>query len=550
MSLSGLLTSLYGAYVKLERFFVFIVAAIVGITLYITTRIVFFCVTQCMWYETIAAALFLAAELFILMHSITYFFNVLAALKLEKLEREFNVQTNTYPPVAVVLCSYKEPLELIERGLICMRNLEYPNKQLYLLDDTPYDRQWDSAEVISAYKQSVEAVCKKVGVSLFRRKWRGAKAGMINDFLDYLVGLPHLGSQLFAFYRNPTPEKPKYLVVFDVDMNPLPTFLQHVVPIVEGDSNLAFVQTPQYYTNINDNHMANAAGIQQVVFYEYICKGKSLDKAVFCCGTNVILRISAILEVGGMDETCVTEDFATSLNMHMKGWDSAYLGKILCFGNGPTDLRAYLSQQNRWAHGTLDVGRKTVFEFFKNRSRLPAAKWWSYFISCSYYLSAIAFVVLLTMPCLYIFFDIRSYLFNPYVYMVICIPYLSLSLSSFVCTLTRQKYKLRHVLITMIMMAITFPQIMRASIRGLMKKELAFLVTPKDKGIFRFRLRELWPQILSCVVCASAVTWGILRSHYGDEPFFAILFNVIWLVLHIITVAPIIYFNNPEDEFL
>ena len=36
-----------------------------------------------------------------------------------------------YPPVAVVVSSYKEPLSVIEDTLTCFYNMTYPNKQLY-----------------------------------------------------------------------------------------------------------------------------------------------------------------------------------------------------------------------------------------------------------------------------------------------------------------------------------------------------------------------------------------------------------------------------------
>lgn len=525
------------------------IIAIVAMCLYGLARLFYYFYTTCAWYETLAASLFIAAELFMLTHTITYFFNVLAALELEeKSVRDVHQDVHNlqnFPPVAVILCSYKEPLDIVEESLICMHNLEYPNKQLYLLDDSPYHKPWDTPEAIALYKKRLEELCKSIGINLFRHTWRGAKAGMINDFLDYLVGLPHLGSQCMYFQQNISKEKPKYLVTFDADMNPLPTFLQATVAKIESDPNLAFVQTPQYYTNILDNSMADAAGIQQVVFYEYICKGKSLDKAVFCCGTNLIMRISTLLEVGGFDESCVTEDFATSLNIHLKGWDSAYLGKVLAFGQGPTDLKGYFSQQSRWAHGTLDVGRKTVFEFFKDWTRLPVAKWWSYFISCSYYLCGIVFLILLSMPCLFIFFNIKSFLFNPHVYMIICVPFILINFLAFILTLRRLDYKTKDILQTMNMLYISFPQITVASFRGMFKMPLQFLVTPKGKDIKRFSLFGLWPQVASCLLCAAAVSWGFTRSYYGDEPFLAIVFNVVWLMVHIVAVSPLIFFNNP-----
>ena len=41
---------------------------------------------------------------------------------------------------------------------------------------------------------------------------------------------------------------------------------------------------------------------------------------------------------------------------------------------------------------------------------------------------------------------------------------------------------------------------------------------------------------------------GVTRVLYGEELFMAMIFNLVWLGLHIVCVSPIIYFNNPERQ--
>ena len=201
------------------------------------------------------------------------------------------------------------------------------------------------------------------------------KAGMINDFLAFLEGRPLEGSELQHFQKSGTSGTEKYVAIFDADMNPLPDFAESIVQIMEKNEKIAFVQTPQYYTNFETNRVARAAGLQQVVFYEYICEGKSLQDAMICCGTNVMFRRKALVAVGGFDDTSVTEDFATSIKFHSMGWSSRYFNRICAFGMGPNDLGGYFKQQFRWALGTVGLFRPILWKMIHSPRLLSPGRW-------------------------------------------------------------------------------------------------------------------------------------------------------------------------------
>jgi len=244
--------------------------------------------------------LLILCELFMFMHSFGYFLNVGCVSA-----RDARAGTSdppvpalaSAPPVAFVMCSYREPLAVIEANMVCFRNLTYPAKRLYLLDDTPYDQPCADPEALLRYRADVESLCRRIGVNLFRHRWRGAKAGMINDFLDFLAGRERDGFEFTTYQRGVSGREAKYLAVFDADMNPLPDFAEPLVASLENDDRLAFVQTPQFYSNTS-NRVAHGAALQQAVFYEYICDGKSMQEVMPCCGTNVMFRIAALEEVG------------------------------------------------------------------------------------------------------------------------------------------------------------------------------------------------------------------------------------------------------------
>lgn len=532
-----------------------VVAALLLLTIlaifsYLVVRVSLFLITDLIWYDKIVALLLLGAETFILIHGLGYFFDILHVITnptaAAGIQGPIPLLTS-YPPVAIIVSSYREPLSVVTDTLTCFYNLTYPNKHLYFLDDTRYDLAKDDPEKMRAYRQSIDEMCQDIGVNLFRRQWRGAKAGMINDFLDFIEGHPKPGSTFTSFEKSPRTEKEKYIFVFDADMNPFPDFVEPLVAIMESNPKMAFIQTPQYYSNFENNRVARAAGLQQVIFYEYICEGKSIEDAMFCCGTNVIFRREALVGVGGFDESSVTEDFATSLKFHLQGWSSAYYNRVCAFGLGPEDLGGYFKQQFRWALGTVGLFRSILWEFFRNFRKLTLAKWWEYFLSGTWYFVGWVFCIMAICPILYLYLNVPGYFARPDVYFLFFLPYFTLSLAMFLATLHLRQYKVKDIVQGMLLNAISFPVFMRASTLAMLGVKGTFAVTPKGESN-ALPLRSLWPQLATAILSFGAIIWGAMRLYYEREPFYAILVNMIWCSYHFLLFSTVLYFNHPEES--
>lgn len=493
----------------------------------------------------------LGAEGFILIHSLGYFFNVFRVINqagnFTPIIEE--PKLGSYPPVAIVVASYKEPLTILKDTLVCFYNLSYPNKHLYFLDDTRYDLPWDTPENKLKYCRSIEELCQSLDVNLFRAKWHGAKAGMLNDFLQFLSKKKREGFEFYPYAKITSHEVEKYLIVFDADMNPLPDFVEYLVDIMEKRPKVAFTQTPQYYTNFEFNRVARAAGLQQAIFYEFICEGKSQQGAMFCCGTNVIYRRQALEEVGGFDEDSVTEDFSTSLKFHKGGWESMYLNKVSAFGMGPEDLGAFFKQQFRWARGTIGVFKKLPKEFFLYFRKYSINQWWEYFLSSTHYFIGVVFFIMVLFPIIYLFFNVPSYLADPVIYACAFLPYISLSILMFIWTLKKKHYKISSILSVFIFNAVSFPVFIKAAISALLGIKAGFEVTPKS-GSAILSLRSLMPQISLGLLCVLAIVWGIQRLYYEREPFYGLFLNVFWTVYNFFSLSSILYFNHSEESHL
>jgi cellulose synthase (UDP-forming) len=521
-----------------------------SVSVYLAVRLLLFMLSDYSWYEQFIAFLLLAAEAFILVHCFGYFLNILHVV-LRNREIVPSLQPpeplEIYPPVAIIVSSYKEPLEVVEDTLTCFYNLTYPNKYLYFLDDTRYDAPNLDPEVMGRYRLAIDTLCKELGINLFRRKWHGAKAGMINDFLDFLAGRNREGFEFSNFFPRRGEEEIQYIIVFDADMNPFPDFVEPLVARMEGDRKLAFIQTPQYYTNFEYNRVAHASGLQQAIFYEYICEGKSLQDAMFCCGTNVIFRREALEDVGGFDVTSVTEDFATSLKFHMRGWRSAYLSKVCAFGMGPEDLFGYFRQQFRWALGTVGLYRTILIAFLKNPKMLSWVKWWEYFLSGTHYFVGWVFFILVMCPVLYLTLDVPSYFIKPEFYILIFTPYIVFSMSLFLWTLRSRKYRIQEILFGLILTPVTFPVYMRASLLAMLGVRGTFGITPKG-GSTCLPLHALWPQLILAVLCFFSLVWGLLRLYYEREPVSALVVNCFWCLYHGLILSSVLYFNFSQRD--
>jgi cellulose synthase (UDP-forming) len=493
-----------------------ILLALVAVIIYVVTRSVLIGYADYVGFDRLTAIGLLLAEMFIIIHGVGYALNIFRAYKSasdkDQMQKIALTSLPDEPSVAILVAARHEPKEILEETFISIRNLKYKNKDIYFLDDSSK----------STYKKEADQLGKDLGLNIFRRKIRhGAKAGIINDCLKKI--------------------KHKYIVVFDADQNPLPDFLNRVVSLMESDQRLAFVQTPQFYTNVGNSQIAKAAAFQQAVFYEYICEGKGSQDAMFCCGTNIIFRKEALDQVGGLDESTVTEDFATSFKFHQNGWKSLYYNHVYAFGMGPEDLTGYFKQQYRWANGTITVFKKVLKNFILHPFSLSFKQWWEYLLSGSYYLIGLVVFVLMLFPILYLLLDVPSFFASPQIYFLAFLPYIILSLSVFYFILKERNYTLGDLFKGQVAGFITFPVYLKAALFSLFGRKATFGITSKLKGNF-VAYSKLWPQILLLLCNYVAIVWGINRFIY--ERNLAIIINCFWAFYHFLLLSSIFYFNE------
>jgi len=271
--------------------------------------------------------------------------------------------------VDVFITVYGEELSKIRRTAVAALAIEGKHRT-WILDDGRSDE--------------VKALADELGCHYVRRlSSGGAKAGNINHALSIAKG--------------------DFFCVFDADFVPRPEFLVETVPFFENDT-VAFVQTPQTYGNLI-NMVSRGAGYMQAVFYKFVQPGRNHFNAAFCVGTNVIYRRAAINDIGGIYTDSKSEDVWTSLMLHERGWKTIYIPKTLAVGDAPETIEAYTKQQLRWATGGFEI----MFNHnpLSPRRKLTMDQRIMYLVTATHYLTGIAPGLLLMVPPLEVFFDLR-----------------------------------------------------------------------------------------------------------------------------------------------
>ena len=158
------------------------------------------------------------------------------------------------------------------------------------------------------------------------------------------------------------------------------------------DPKVAFVQTPQYYANGDENRVAAASWSQQALFFGAIARGKDGLDAVFCCGTNVLFRREGVRERRRVPDQLVDRGLRALHLAARARLDVGLRAGGPSRGLGPEDMAAYVSQQQRWARGCLSGLPRAL------RAKLPFKLKVQYVLSASYFLSGWTVLIYMSFP--------------------------------------------------------------------------------------------------------------------------------------------------------
>jgi cellulose synthase (UDP-forming) len=382
--------------------------------------------------------------------------------------------------VDVYITVYGEPIETVEQTATAARDL-IGKHETYILDDGESD--------------TVKAMAERIGVGYIRRKQhKHAKAGNINHALGVTNG--------------------EFFVVFDADHTPKPNFLQETMPFFASPKT-AFVQTPQFYNNTH-NPIARGAAFAQQLFYRFICTGKNRFNAVFCVGTNVVFRRSAIEEVGGIYEKSNSEDIWTSILLHEAGYVSIFIPDVLAEGQAPDTIAAYTKQQLRWATGGFEI------LFTHNPLRAPKMSLdqkMQYFSTVTFYLLGVAVALLFLVPPMAIFMDMTAVnasgsLFD---WLLHYLAFYGFYFGVTIYCMSGFKFE------TLVLASASFPTYIKALWNVITSKAVGWTAT--GKRVSEKPLNYLVPQILVFLFLLASTIFGVILVLGGKPMSLALVWN-------------------------
>lgn len=239
---------------------------------------------------------------------------------------EKDVHSQRYlPSVDVFVPTYKEPDYIVRRTVIGCQAMAYPNKTIYILDDTR--------------RPHIQQLATELGCEYITRPDNShAKAGNLNNAIKHTNG--------------------ELITIMDADFVPFRNFLNRTVGFFQ-DSQVDLIQTPQFF--YNPDYQARNLGLENILpndlenFFGYIQPSRDTANSVICCGTSYVVRRSSLEAVGGYYTRCCVEDFQTSIRILTNGGKLIYLNEILSMGESTRTFADFIDQRLRWLQGNLQV---------------------------------------------------------------------------------------------------------------------------------------------------------------------------------------------------
>lgn len=284
------------------------------------------------------------------------------------------------PRVAILIATYNEQLEVLERTIVGALALNYPAKEVVVLDDGR--RDW------------LRDYCAARGVRYLRRADnKGSKAGNINAALKVLR-------------TDPVP--PDFIAVLDADFVPHRGFISRSLALFH-DPSVGLVQTPQHFFNADPvQHnlgLSRSYPDEQRFFFDHMQASRDAWGIAICCGTSSMIRLSALDAIGDFPTDSVTEDFLLTVVLQTAGYQTVYLNEPLTEGLAPEGLKEYVTQRARWCLGQMQIVRSRFGPFGSAPLRLRDR--WSMIDATLYWTASFPFrIAALVYPLLYWFFNI------------------------------------------------------------------------------------------------------------------------------------------------
>jgi len=254
------------------------------------------------------------------------------------------------PFMSLHVPAYNEPPELLIETLDALADLDYPAFEVLVVDNNTKDPSvW----------QPVEAHCQRLGAR-FRFFHVDPLAGFKSGALNFAL--------------RETDPRAEVVAVIDADYRVYPGWLRDLVPAF-ADPEVAIVQAPQDYRDGEQSAFKAMCMAEYAGFFHIGMVTRNERNAIIQHGTMTMVRRSALEEVGGWAEWCITEDAELGLRLFERGHKALYIPCTYGRGLMPDTFADFKKQRFRWAYGAVMIFRRHYKELFGlRRTRLSAGQ--------------------------------------------------------------------------------------------------------------------------------------------------------------------------------
>ncbi len=259
-----------------------------------------------------------------------------------------DLTSKNIPFVSVHVPAYKEEPHVLEETLRALSKLKYPNYEvLVIINNTPEEY----------YKQPIKKLCEELGDKFVYMDitCTGFKAGALNMALEQ------------------TNKEAEIIAVIDADYVVESPWLMDLVPLFD-DPKVAIVQAPQDHRDGEESILKAAMNAEYAGFFDIGMVARNEENAIVVHGTMVMVRLSAMLEVGGWGTDTIVEDSELGLRLFEAGYIAHYTNRRYGYGILPDTFQAFKTQRHRWAYGAIQILKKHWREFLPSSKRLTSTQ--------------------------------------------------------------------------------------------------------------------------------------------------------------------------------
>lgn len=247
-----------------------------------------------------------------------------------------------YPSLDIFIPSHNEGVVMVHT-LTAMAKLEYPgDMQIYVLNDNSQDETGQIAEQFAAKYSHIHHI--EVPDSDEPK----GKSRVLNYGLSISNG--------------------EYFIVYDADNQPNPDAAVRLMEITIRTQNACGAVGCVRTLNAQANWLTRFIAIEFKVFQLMMQSGRYfLHEIGSLPGTNMLLKRSILMDLGGYDPYALAEDGELTIRLASKGYIIAVDPHSQTWEQEPQTLKALIKQRTRWLQGNLYVMGK----FFKEPT------WWT-----------------------------------------------------------------------------------------------------------------------------------------------------------------------------